>query len=204
MCSHIKKITKNFIDELFNEEKLFKEMIELFLCFFEVKEKEILYHLLKALNRLCKAVVLNENDQSNILSSHMEQLCDRLLKICSSPDLYDKDNNIISISFHLLGTLGERAALDVKDKIIQYFETLNYMFKRTLNEKYFQNRELANLYQEYLAFSLSSFLDSKSAKEELVKKLLFNIIESFKIEKVFLKKVYPFYQIYKNIQLIYF
>ena len=41
-------------------------MIELFVTLIDNPTKEVLYHYLEALNSLCKSVVWNENDQTNV------------------------------------------------------------------------------------------------------------------------------------------
>ena len=184
LCAFIlKAITKNFGDELVSDTIFFNKMIQLFVGLFNNSTKEVLYHLLMALNSLCKSVVWNETDQTNVLSKHMPNLCDKLLPICSNPNLYDKDHNIILITFYLLGTLGERSALDVKDYMTNYFKILTDMFEKTLKVETFPNVELAYNYQEYLTSALSGFLITGKATSFCAENLLKNIIETFKMRK---------------------
>ena len=184
LCAFIlKAITKNFGDELVSDTIFFNKMIQLFVGLFNNSTKEVLYHLLMALNSLCKSVVWNETDQTNVLSKHMQNLCDKLLPICSNPNLYDKDHNIILITFYLLGTLGERSALDVKDYMTNYFKILTDMFEKTLKVETFPNIELAYNYQEYLTSALSGFLITGKATSFCAENLLKNIIETFKMRK---------------------
>ena len=184
LCAFIlKAITKNFGDELVSDTIFFNKMIQLFVGLFNNSTKEVLYHLLMALNSLCKSVVWNETDQTNVLSKHMQNLCDKLLPICSNPNLYDKDHNIILITFYLLGTLGERSALDVKDYMTNYFKILTDMFEKTLKVETFPNVELAYNYQEYLTSALSGFLITGKATAFCAENLLKNIIETFKMRK---------------------
>ena len=184
LCAFIlKAITKNFGDELVSDTIFFNKMIQLFVGLFNNSTKEVLYHLLMALNSLCKSVVWNETDQTNVLSKHMPNLCDKLLPICSNPNLYDKDHNIILITFYLLGTLGERSALDVKDYMTNYFKILTDMFEKTLKVETFPNIELAYNYQEYLTSALSGFLITGKATSFCAENLLKNIIETFKMRK---------------------
>ena len=184
LCAFIlKAITKNFGDELVSDTIFFNKMIQLFVGLFNNSTKEVLYHLLMALNSLCKSVVWNETDQTNVLSKHMPNLCDKLLPICSNPNLYDKDHNIILITFYLLGTLGERSALDVKDYMTNYFKILTDMFEKTLKVETFPNVELAYNYQEYLTSALSGFLITGKATAFCAENLLKNIIETFKMRK---------------------
>ena len=184
LCAFIlKAITKNFGEELVSDTIFFNKMIQLFVGLFNNSTKEVLYHLLMALNSLCKSVVWNETDQTNVLSKHMQNLCDKLLPICSNPNLYDKDHNIILITFYLLGTLGERSALDVKDYMTNYFKILTDMFEKTLKVETFPNVELAYNYQEYLTSALSGFLITGKATAFCAENLLKNIIETFKMRK---------------------
>ena len=184
LCAFIlKAITKNFGEELVSDTIFFNKMIQLFVGLFNNSTKEVLYHLLMALNSLCKSVVWNETDQTNVLSKHMPNLCDKLLPICSNPNLYDKDHNIILITFYLLGTLGERSALDVKDYMTNYFKILTDMFEKTLKVETFPNIELAYNYQEYLTSALSGFLITGKATTFCAENLLKNIIETFKMRK---------------------
>ena len=184
LCAFIlKAITKNFGEELVSDTIFFNKMIQLFVGLFNNSTKEVLYHLLMALNSLCKSVVWNETDQTNVLSKHMPNLCDKLLPICSNPNLYDKDHNIILITFYLLGTLGERSALDVKDYMTNYFKILTDMFEKTLKVETFPNIELAYNYQEYLTSALSGFLITGKATSFCAENLLKNIMETFKMRK---------------------
>ena len=184
LCAFIlKAITKNFGDELVSDTIFFNKMIQLFVGLLNNSTKEVLYHLLMALNSLCKSVTWNENDQTNVLSKHIQTLCEKLLPICQDPTLYDKDYNIILVAFYLLGTLGERSALDVKDYMTNFFKTLTEMFAKTLKVETFPNIELAYNYQEYLASTLSGFLITGKATPYCAENLLNNIIETFKMRK---------------------
>ena len=118
----LKAITKNFGDELVSDTIYFNKMIQLFIGLFNNSTKEVLYTLLMALNNLCKSVVWSEGDQTNVLSKHMQSLCDKIMALCSNSSFYDKDYNIILIAFYLLGTLGERSALDVKNYMSNNFK----------------------------------------------------------------------------------
>jgi hypothetical protein len=158
-------------------------MIQLFLGLFQNSTKEVLYTLIFALNNLCKAINWAPTDQTNVLSKNMQSLCDKILQLCSSTDLYDPDYNIISTGFYLLGTLGERGALDVKNYMINLFKVLTDMFSKTLKSEGFPNVQMQKNYQEYIASSLSGFLVSGNASPECAADLLKYIIETFKMRK---------------------
>ena len=184
LCANIlKAITKNFGDELVSDTIYFDKMIQLFLGLFNNSTKEVLFNLLMALNNLCKSVVWNEGDQTNVLSKHMQSLCDKIIPICSNTNLYDKDYNIVLVAFYLLGTLGERSALDIKNYMINNFKILTEMFSTTLKIETFPNLEMAKNYQEYIAATLSGFLITEMAEPETTASLLKYIIESFKMRK---------------------
>jgi len=177
----LKSMTKNFGKEFVSDRIFFDKMIQLFLGLFNNSTKEVLYILLYALNNLCKVVIWDEGDQTNVLSRHMQSLCDNIIPICSNTSLFDNDYNIIAVSFYLLGTLGERGALDVKNYMISVFKALTEMFAKTLDPKNFPNPEIEKNYQEYLTSCLSGFLVTKNASPECAADLLKNIIETFKM-----------------------
>jgi len=179
----LKAITKNFGDELVSDTIYFNKMIQLFIGLFNNSTKEVLYTLLMALNNLCKSVVWSEGDQTNVLSKHMQSLCDKIMALCSNSSFYDKDYNIILIAFYLLGTLGERSALDVKNYMSNNFKLLTELFAKTFKREEFPNAEIAKNYQEYLASSLQGFLVTEMAEPNSAASLLQYIIESFKMRK---------------------
>jgi hypothetical protein len=176
----LKSITKNFGEELVSDTIYFNKMIQLFLGLFQNSSKEVLYTLLLALNNLCKVVGWNYTDQTNVLSKHMQSLCDNTLQLCSNTSLYDADYNIIMTSFYLLGTLGERAALDIKNYMVNLFKVLTEMFSKTLDSKNFPNIQMQRNYQEYIASTLQGFLITGNGSPESAADLLKNVIESFK------------------------
>jgi len=176
----LKAITKNFGEEFVSDTIYFNKMIQLFIGLFDNSTKEVLYTLLLALNNLCKSVVWNEGDQTNVLSKNMQPLCDKILPLCSNTSYYDKDYNIILVAFFLLGTLGERAALDVKNYMSSNFIHLTEMFAKTLKIEE-TNKEMANNYQEYLASALQGFLTTEMGDPNYAASLLKYVIQSFKM-----------------------
>ena len=184
LCAFIlKSITKNFGEELVSDTIYFNKMIQLYLSLFPISTKEVLFPILLSLSNLCKAVVWNEKDQTNVLSKHMQLLCDNLFKIVSNISLYDPDYNIILMAFHLLGSLAEKAALDVKNYMINNFKFLNEMFIKTLKLENFPNAEICYNYQNYLASNLQAFLMTGMATPDLAANLLKYLIETFKMRK---------------------
>jgi hypothetical protein len=184
LCANIiKSITKNFSEELITDTIYFDKMIALYLQLFKIVTKEVLYILIVSLNYLSKKVDWVENDQTNILSKHMQTLCESLLKICSNFEFYSDDNNIAFVSFILLGTLGERAANDVSIQMKNIFKYLTEMFDNTLKANNFKNDEMRYHYQEYISSSLSGFLMTGMADKNSVAKLLQCVINSFEERK---------------------
>jgi importin subunit beta-1 len=182
LCAFIlKSITKHFGEELVSDTIYFNKMIQLFLSLLQNSTKEVLYTLLMALNNLCKVVVWDEKDQTNVLSKYMQSLCDNLLQMVANTNYFDTDYNIILISFYVLGTLGERAALDIKNYMINDFKYLTDMFSKTLRVENFKNTEMALNYQEYISSTLSGFLITGMATPESAASLLKYIIETFKM-----------------------
>ena len=181
LCANIiKSITKNFSEELINDTNYFDKMIILYLELFKISKKEVLYILIISLNNLCKKVDWGENEQTNILSKHMQSLCEPLMNFCLKLEYYDKEYNLTFVSFILLGTLAEKAALDVKNQMSNYFKLLTEMFQNTLDKKNFPNEDICNSYQEYIASSLSAFLSTGMADKNMTAQLLKNLIQSFK------------------------
>lgn len=177
----MKNITKEYVLELINDIIYFDKMIDLFLNLITISSREVLYYLILSINNLCKKVKWNETDKTNILSKHMQKLCQPLLQLCSNINNFSKDNNIICATFFLLGTLGERAALDVKDYMINLFKILVNMFQGTLNTQNIQDINIINSYQEYLSSCLSGFLTTGMADKQATVNLLKNIIDSFNL-----------------------
>ena len=184
LCAKIiKSITHNFHEELINDTIYFDKMITLYLELFKVSSKEVLYILIISLNNLVKNVQWTENDQTNILSKYMQRLCDPLINIVQNISFYDKENNIISVAFYLLGTLGERSALDIKIQMTNLFTLLANMFQKTLEITGFPSEEVRNNYQEYLTACLTGFLTTGMADKNTAAVLLKNILESFEKRK---------------------
>ena len=184
LCAFIlKSITKNYGEELVSDLIYFNKMIELFLSLFKNSSKEVLYTLILALHNLIKAISWNTGDQTNVLSKHMQLICEQMIQFCQNTAYYDTENNIICISFLLLGTLGERAGLDVKNYMINLFKILLEMYSKTLKIEDFPSIEIAYNYQSYIASSLSGFLITGMVTPELCGNLLEIIINSFELRK---------------------
>ena len=184
LCANIiKSITKNFSEELINDTVYFDKMMLLYLQLFNISTRDVLYLLLVSLNYLCKKVSWSENDQTNILSKHMQALCEHLLKICISIEYYSIENNIIFVSFILMGTLGERSAKDVSYQMSNLFKELTSMFEKTLEKNNFPNEEICYNYQEYIAQCLSGFLTTGMADKITAGKLIQYVISSFEKRK---------------------
>ena len=184
LCAFIlKSITKNFGEELVTDIIYFNKMIELFIGLFSNSSKEVLYTLILALHNLIKSISWSPGDQTNVLSRHMQSLSEHILRICSNTSYYDTENNIICISFLLLGTLGERAGKDIKNYMTNLFKILIDMFAKTLKLENFPSLEIAYNYQEYIAASLSGFLTTGMATPESCGNLLEIIINTFQMRK---------------------
>ena len=182
-ASIIKSITKNYSEELINDTIYFDKMITLYLELFKNSPKEVLCDLLLSLNNLCKNVEWSEDDQTNVLSKHMHNLCIPLMKMCSNPNFYDTKYNVIFKSFLALGTLGERSALDVKNQMIDYFKGLAEMFQKTLDDNNIIDKNICYNYQEYLASCLTGFLTTGKAEKNATAVLLQNVLNSFEKRK---------------------
>ena len=184
LCANIiKNITKYFSEELINDTIYFDKMIALYLELFKVSTNEVLYIIIFSLNILIKNINWSENDQTNVLSKHTENLCKPIMNFCSDIKYYNPNCNITCISFFVLGTIGERSALDVKIQMSNLFKVLVGMFQSTLDSKNFPNQEICNYYQEYIASCLTGFLSTGMAEQNSAAKLLQSVIQSFEIRK---------------------
>lgn len=182
LCSLIiKNITKEFAKELINDRAYFDKMIELFLNLLNISSNEVIINIFISLNNLCKNVEWSENDKTNILSKNIERIAKSVLNISSNIANYNDQVNIPMIGFNLLATLGERSALDVKDKMIELFKFLVEIFQNSLNPQNIQDNNIRYHYQEYLSSSLTGFLTVGRADTNSTGNLLENVIKSFKM-----------------------
>ena len=185
----IKNISKEFSEELINDKIYFDKMIQLFLTLININiinsEKEILYDIIQSMNYLCKKIEWNELDKTNILSKHIKNISEPIVKLVINLSYYNAQNNITRMSFFLLGTLGERTALDVKDYMIQIFKYLISLYESALNPNNIQDLDIRLRYQEYLANCLTGFLATGKADKSLIGNLLSLIIKSFNIRDLY-------------------
>ena len=184
LCSEIIKfITKYFGEELINDIEYFDKMIALYLELFKISSKEVLYYIIFSLNYLCKNVDGSEEDETNILSKHINNLIIPLINICSNSNYYDTKYNVLEVAFTTIGSLAEHSAHDVKEQLIDKFKVLSNMFEKTLDEKNFNNLEICNYYQEYIAGCLIGFFINGKADKNIAATLLQNVINSFEKRK---------------------
>ena len=187
----IKYITYEYSEEFINDKNYFDKMIQLSLALININliinsaHKEILYNIIESLNNLCKKITWNESDENNIISNHVQNICQPLINIIKNLSYYDTQNNITRISFTLLGTLGERSALDNKEYMIQLFEYLISLYKSALNPNNIQDLDILLRYQEYLANCLTGFLVTGKAVKSLMGNLLSLVIESFNLRDLY-------------------
>ena len=177
----IKDITKEFSKELINDTIYFDKMIELFLNLFNISSNDVIVNIFLSLDNLCQNIEWSENDETNILSKNIERISKSIINISSNIANYDEQVNIPMIGFNLLATLGERSALDVKDKMIKLFKLLVEIHESSLNPQNIQDSKIRYHYQEYLSSSLTGFLTAGRAEKVKAGQLLQNIINSLKI-----------------------
>ena len=182
LCSIImKSITKEFAKEFINDSIYFNKMIELFINLLNISSNEVIYNVILSLNNLCKNISWTENDQTNILSKNIEKIYKPIVPLSSNVNNYNEQYNIPCAGFNLLGTLGERSALDVKNIMIELFKLLSNMFQSSLMPQNISNETIRKYYQEYLAMCLSGFLTTGKADKKIAAVLLENVIASFKL-----------------------
>ena len=177
----IKHITKEFAKELVKDTSYFDKMIELFLNLFEISSNDVIFNIFLSLNNLCKRVEWSEKDETNILSKKIESIAKSVIGISSNIANYNDQFNVPMVGFNLLATLGERSALDVKNKMIEIFKFLVGVHENSLNPQNIQDENIRYRYQEYLSSCLTGFLTAGRAEKITTGNLLQNIIKSFNI-----------------------
>ena len=181
----MKNITKEYADKFINDIIYFNNLITLFLSLIKISTKEIIYIMLICLNNLCIKIEWDENKQSNILSKNMQSICEPLLKIIADLSYYDTQNNIIRISFLLLGNLAQRSALDVKDYMINVFKYLIRLYESSLDIHKTKNIDIILRYQEYALNCINNFLITKKVDKYLMNELLSFVLKSFIIRDLY-------------------
>ena len=185
----MKNITYEYAEELINDKIYFDKMIQLFLTLININiiisEKEILYDIIQSLCNLSSKISWNESDKTNKLSNHIKNICEPLIKLVTNLSYYNTQNNVTRMSFLLLGSLGERSALDVKDYMIQIFKYLISLYESALNPNNIQDVDIRLRYQEYLSNCLTGFLATGKADKSLIGNLLSLIIKSFNLRDLY-------------------
>lgn len=179
----LETITEEYSYDFINDTVMFEKMITLFVGLMENKNKEVLYHSLLALNNLCKDVYWEEKQSTNILSKYMQTLSQSLIKICSDISNYDTENNVSKSSFFVLGTLGEKCALDVLSTMNQISKILTETFKDTLDKSKFPDQNIRYIFQEYLTSCLAGYFTTGATDQQNASVLMNLIVESFNDRK---------------------
>ena len=177
----MKNITNYYAKELINDTDYFNKLIELFLSLITVSSRDVTYNIILSINNLCKNILWNENDKTNILSKYILKIYEPIIALATNINNYNTEKNISHISFNLLGTLGERSALDVKGLMIEKFQYLSKLFHDTLDPNNIPNDIIRKNYQEFIATTLTGFLTTGKGDNNTAGELLNNIIESFKL-----------------------
>ena len=177
----MKNITSEYAEELINDKIYFDKLLELFvnLININISEKEIIYNIIICFHNLCKKIFWDESDKTNILSKHIQNISEPILKLTTNLSYYDTKFNITRISFILLGTLGDHSALDTKDYMINIFKYLVTLFESALNPNNIKDSDIRLKYQEYISDCLTGFFVTGKADKTIVRNLLSLIINSF-------------------------
>ena len=175
----MKTISQNFGFLIAKDDDLFLKFLQLFLTLLSDPSKEIIVPILYALNELLKTVETNQHMPTNFLSQYSQSYYEILLSLSQNIDLYDPDNNVPMNALYALGTYGKHSANDIKIMSCNVFKSLVEMFKKTLDQKAFNNNQMRLNYQEYICTCLSEFLLNKKCKDKDVIQLFDYIIQSF-------------------------
>ena len=177
-------ITEEYGKELKNDAINFSKVMQLFSTLININninnlEKEVLYYIIISINNLCKKVEWNESDENNILSIYIPDLSESIGKSLTNLSYYDTQFNITKMFFSLLGTLGERSALNIKEYMIGIFKFLVSLFESTLITNNNENQNIQFKFQEYISNCLIGFLTTGKADKSLIGNLLSSLIKSF-------------------------
>jgi importin subunit beta-1 len=183
LCSIImKSITNEYAKQLINDNSYFDKLIELFLNIINtpsISSMEVTYDIILSINNLCKNIHWTEKDETNILSKNILKIYESIIKLASNINNYNTEINISCASFNLLGTIGERSALDVKVKMIDIFKYLSKLFEDSLIPENIPNDIIRKSYQEYISITLTGFLTTGKGEKQTASNLLQNILKSF-------------------------
>ena len=181
LCSLImKSISKEFGKELINDSSYFDKLVQLFISLLDISSNQVKYNIISSLKNLCTIIHWNPEDQTNILSKHVENIYNPIIKLVSNINNYDEQFNIPSVGLNLISSLAEKSAVDVKDKMINLLMLLVEMFKNTLNSQSIPDSKIRREYQQYLASCLLGFFTTGKSNTEIASNLLQYIIESIK------------------------
>ena len=165
--------------EFSHDVQTFDKLIDLFLNLMKISTKEVLYIILLGIYCLLHNCGSTGDCETNILSKHIQKLCEPLLQLCQNVALYDSENNIVKRAFWILGVLGDHTAKDVQNQMINIFKLLIEMFNKTITQQnYFKNIEIVKFYQEYICSCLHSYLLAERASNDCVN-LLQYVLTSF-------------------------
>ena len=182
LCSIImKKITKEFGKELIDDSSYFDKLVQLFISLLDISTNQVKYYIILSLKNLCIKIDWTPNEQTNILSKHIESIYNPIIKLVSNISNYDEQINIPNVGFNLLSALGEKSALDTKDKINSLLMIIVEMFKNTLNPQSIKDNKIRKNYQQNLASVLTGFFTAGKGSTEIASNLLGFIIESMKL-----------------------
>jgi len=177
----IEKISELYGENFLNHTELFEKLYINILNLIMTSKKKIICHLCNALHFFSLAFKPSEGQNSNILSKHLKNTFDILLKLAFTPKSYDFENNVSMSAFYAIGSLIEHSAPDTKFYVQGMFQELLEAFKSTLEPKFFENDKMRHDYQAYIATCLECCLISGKLilNYEASKEILNLIIHTF-------------------------
>ena len=178
----IEKISELYGEYFLKHLDLFEKLYLNILNLLVTSKKKVVCHLCNSLHFFSLAFKPVDGQNSSILSKHLKNSFDTLLKLAFTSKSYDAEHNVAMSSFYAIGSLIEHSAPDTKFYIQGIFQELLEAFKSTLEAKYFENDKMRHDYQSYIATCLECCLISYklTLNYEASKEILNLIIHSFK------------------------
>lgn len=178
----IEKIAEIYGEEFEKHIELFDRLLENLLLFLTQSKRKVICHICNSLHYFAHAFKPAEGQNSNILSKHMKNILETLLKLAYTKGSYDQDDNVSMSCFYAIGSLIENSAPDTRIYIQSFFGNLIEAFKSTLDAKVFENDTMRFDYQAYIATSIEPCLISGyiDLTFDDAKEILYLIILTFK------------------------
>jgi importin subunit beta-1 len=181
----IEKIAEIYGEEFMKNNDLFERLMNMIFNLLTLSRRKVVCHLANSLHHFSVAFKPQEGQNSNMMSKHMKNCLEILLKLAFTPKSYDADDNVALASFYAIGSLIENSAPDTRVIVSSFFNSLLDAFRSTLNPEFFESTKMRYDYQAYIAASLEPCFVSGylSISFDGAREILEIIINTFKERK---------------------